>query len=104
MKKNRPAVLVRVIAEPRDRDKLAKILFEQTTTIGLRYYSVGRMILKRTSQYLKTRFGNVTVKIVEEPNGEKRVSPEYEDLKRLAAVNNVPLNVLHNEIIKTFNK
>ncbi len=104
MKKNRPAVLVRVIAEPRDRDKLANILFEETTTIGLRYYSVGRLILKRTSQALKTRFGNVTVKIVEEPNGKKRVSPEYEELKRLAAANNVPLNVLHNEIVKTFNK
>lgn len=104
MKKNRPAVLVRVIAEPRDRDKLANILFEDTTTIGLRYYSVGRMILKRTSQALKTRFGNVTVKIVEEPNGEKRISPEYEELKRLAAANNVPLSVLHNEIVKTFNK
>ena len=104
MKKNRPAVLVRVIAEPLDRDKLAKILFEETTTIGLRYYSVGRMILKRTSQALNTRFGNVTVKIVEGPNGEKRISPEYEELKRLAAANNVPLSVLHNEIVKTFNK
>jgi uncharacterized protein (TIGR00299 family) protein len=104
MKKNRPAVLVRVIAEPRDRDKLAKILFEETTTIGMRYYSVGRLILKRTSQALKTRFGNVTVKIVEEPNGETRISPEYEELKRLAAANNVPLNVLHNEIVKAFKK
>jgi pyridinium-3,5-bisthiocarboxylic acid mononucleotide nickel chelatase len=104
MKKNRPAVLVRVIAEPRDRDKLAKILFEETTTIGLRFYSVGRLILKRTSQALKTRFGNVTVKIVEEPNGETRISPEYEELKRLAAANNVPLNVLHNEIVKAYKK
>ena len=84
MKKNRPAMLVRIIAEPRDRDKLAKILFEETTTIGLRYYSVGRMILKRTETTIKTRFGDVKVKIVQEPSGEKRISPEYDELKRIA--------------------
>jgi uncharacterized protein (TIGR00299 family) protein len=102
MKKNRPAMLVRVIAEPRDRDKLAKILFEETTTIGLRYYSVGRLILKRTETTIKTRFGDLKVKILQEPSGEKRVSPEYDELKRLANDKNVPLNVLRDEIVKNF--
>jgi uncharacterized protein (DUF111 family) len=102
MKKNRPAVLVRVIAEPRDRDKLAKILFEETTTIGLRYYPVGRLILNRTETTIKTRFGDLKVKILQEPSGEKRVSPEYDELKRLANDKNVPLNVLRDEIVKNF--
>ena len=102
MKKNRPAVLVRVIAEPSDRDKLAKILFEETTTIGLRYYSVGRLILKRTETTIETRFGDVKVKILQEPSGEKRISPEYDELKRIANDKNVPLNVLRDEIVKNF--
>jgi pyridinium-3,5-bisthiocarboxylic acid mononucleotide nickel chelatase len=102
MKKNRPAVLVRVIAELRARDRLAKILFEETTTIGLRYHSVGRIILNRTEATIKTRFGDVRVKILEEPGGEKRISPEYDELKRIAIEKKIPLNVLRDEIVKSF--
>jgi pyridinium-3,5-bisthiocarboxylic acid mononucleotide nickel chelatase len=102
MKKNRPAVLVRVIAEPRDRDRLARILFEETTTIGLRYHSVGRIILNRTEATIKTRFGDVKVKIFQEPGGEKRINPEYDDLKRIAIEKKIPLNVLRDEIVKSF--
>jgi uncharacterized protein (DUF111 family) len=102
MKKNRPAVLVRVIAEPRNRDSLAKILFEETTTIGLRYHSVNRIILNRTEATIETRFGDVKVKIWQEPNGEKRISPEYEELKRIAIEKNIPLRVLRDEIVKSF--
>jgi uncharacterized protein (DUF111 family) len=102
MKKNRPAVLLQVIAEPRDRDRLAKILFEETTTIGLRYHSVNRIILNRTEATIETRFGDVKVKIWQEPNGEKRISPEYEELKRIATEKNIPLRVLRDEIVKGF--
>jgi uncharacterized protein (TIGR00299 family) protein len=102
MKKNRPAVLVRVIAEQRDRDRLAKILFEETTTIGLRYHPVSRIILNRTEEIIKTRFGDVKVKIWQEPSGEKRISPEYDELKRIAMEKKIPLNVLRDEIVKSF--
>ncbi len=104
MKKNRPATLVRVIAKPSDREKLAKILFRETSTIGLRYYPVNRMILKRTSKKLKTRFGLVKVKIVEEPDGTKRATPEYDDLRRIAAAKKIPLMVLFEEILKSFHE
>jgi uncharacterized protein (TIGR00299 family) protein len=102
MKKNRPAVLVRVIAELQDRDRLAKILFEETTTIGLRYHSVGRIILNRTEATVRTRFGDVKVKIFQEPGGEKRITPEYDELKRIAIEKKIPLNVLRDEIVKSF--
>jgi uncharacterized protein (DUF111 family) len=95
-------VLVRVIAEPLDRDRLAKILFEETTTIGVRYYPVGRIILKRTERTIKTRFGDVKVKILQEPSGEKRVSPEYDELKRIADDKNLPLSIVRDEVVKSF--
>ncbi|HKY08897.1 MAG TPA: nickel pincer cofactor biosynthesis protein LarC, partial [Candidatus Binatia bacterium] len=47
MKKNRPGVLLRIIAAPGDRDKLARIIFQETSTIGIRFYPIGRTILKR---------------------------------------------------------
>jgi uncharacterized protein (DUF111 family) len=44
----------------------------------------------------------VKVKIWQEPNGEKRISPEYEELKRIAIEKNIPLRVLRDEIVKSF--
>jgi uncharacterized protein (TIGR00299 family) protein len=100
MKKNRPGTLLRVIAEPRDREKLARIIFHETSTIGIRYYSIGRIILKRESKKIKTRYGEVTVKIVEQPDGGKRAMPEYDDMKRLAAVKKLPIKLIHDEVMR----
>lgn len=102
MKKSRPGTLLRVIAEPAHRERLAKILFRETSTIGVRYYPVNRMILKRASKKVKTRFGTVKVKIIEEPDGSKRATPEYEDLKRIAAAKKVPLKILYDEVLRSF--
>jgi pyridinium-3,5-bisthiocarboxylic acid mononucleotide nickel chelatase len=100
MKKNRPATLLSVVAEPHDREKLAGIIFEETSTIGLRFYPVKRMILKRESKTVKTRFGAVTVKIVEQPDGSKRAAPEYDDVKRIAAANKIPIKLIHDEVAR----
>jgi len=104
MKKNRPATLLRVIAEPAKRDQLGEILFHETSTIGVRYYPVGRMILSRTSDTVKTRFGTVRIKIIEESDGTKRTTPEYDDLKRIAAAKKIPLRLIHEEVMKNFTK
>ncbi|MGH7809948.1 MAG: nickel pincer cofactor biosynthesis protein LarC, partial [Candidatus Binatia bacterium] len=67
MKKNRPAVTLTVICASSQRESVANIIFQETSTIGIRSYPVSRMILKRESKTVKTRFGEVTVKIVEQP-------------------------------------
>jgi uncharacterized protein (TIGR00299 family) protein len=102
MKKNRPGTLLRIIAEPELREKMAEIVFSETTTIGLRYYPVKRVILKRGAGRVKTRFGTVEVKIIEEPDGTKRATPEYDDLKRIAAKKNISLKTLYDEVIRNF--
>ena len=100
MKKNRPGTLLRVIAEPRDREKLARIIFQETSTIGIRYYPIGRIILQRKSKKIKTRYGEVAVKIVEQPDGRKRAMPEYDDIKRLAAAKKLPIKLIHDEVMR----
>jgi uncharacterized protein (TIGR00299 family) protein len=100
MKKNRPAVTLTVICAPSQRESVADIIFQETSTIGIRSYPVCRMILKRESKTVKTRFGEVTVKIVEQPDGRKRAAPEYDDLKRIAAAKKIPLQQLHDEILR----
>jgi pyridinium-3,5-bisthiocarboxylic acid mononucleotide nickel chelatase len=104
MKKNRPATLLRVIAEPKDREALARIILSETSTIGVRYYPVGRIILKRMSERIKTRHGTIRVKVVEEPNGTRRVSPEYDDLKRIATAKKIPLKLLYEELVRSNKK
>jgi pyridinium-3,5-bisthiocarboxylic acid mononucleotide nickel chelatase len=104
MKKNRPGTLLTVISEPAGGQSLAKIIFQETSTIGIRSYPVSRMILKRESKKVKTRFGEVTVKIVEQPDGSKRAAPEYDDLKRIAAANKLPIKQLHDEVMRIVGK
>jgi len=104
MKKNRPATLLTVICEPSHREALAKIIFVETSTIGMRYYSVNRMILERETQKLKTRYGQITLKVVEQPDGTRRSMPEYDDLKRIAAAKKIPLKRLHDEIMRIVGK
>lgn len=104
MKKNRPGTLLRIISESSTRDRLAEIIFKETSTIGIRYYPVKRLVLKRVPLRLKTRFGSVWVKMIEEPDGEKRIVPEYEELKKLAEVKRIPLKWLYDEVLGSFNK
>lgn len=87
MKKSRPGTLLSVIARPEDRETLARIVFEETTTLGLRIYSAERRVKARHSVEIATPHGTVRIKIAE--NGS--FAPEYEDCRRLARETGVPL-------------
>jgi len=104
MKKNRPATLLTAICEPLHRDDIEKIILQETSTIGVRSYPVSRTILKRQSKKIKTRFGDVAVKIVEQPDGRTRATPEYDDLKRIAAAKKLPIKQLHDEVMRVVGK
>lgn len=102
MKKNRPGTLLRIIAEPATRKALADVVLSETSTIGIRCYPVERITLPREAGKVETRFGRVRVKIVEEPGGRRRATPEYEDIKRIAAEKKVPLKLLYDEVARNF--
>jgi uncharacterized protein (DUF111 family) len=104
MKKNRPGTLLRVIGEPRDRDKLSKIIFQETSTIGIRCYPIGRIILQRELKKVKTRYGDIAVKIAEQPDGSKRAAPEYDDIKRIAVTRKLPIKLIHDEVMRIVGK
>ena len=100
MKKNRPATLLTVICELAQRDRLAAVILQETTTIGVRYYPVSRMLLARAAKKVTTRFGEVTVKIITQPDGSRRATPEYDDLKRIAAAKRISLKTIHDEAMR----
>lgn len=104
MKKNRPATRLSVICDAAHRDAVARILFQETTTIGLRYHGIRRLVLPRHSERINTRFGALTVKFVVQPDGTRRAAPEYDDLKRIAAMRKVPLKSVHEELLRSLRK
>jgi len=95
MKKSRPGVTLRVLADPADRDRLAAIVFAETSTIGLRYSTAHRMLLPREERLVETPYGSIRVKVARAPDGTANVAPEYEDCRALAVAKGVPLKVVH---------
>ena len=87
MKKNRPGVLVWVLCEATDRERLSGLLFAETSTLGIRIYPVERIALRREHRALETLYGKVGIKLAHQPDGRIHVAPEYEDCKRRALAN-----------------
>lgn len=84
MKKNRPGFLLRVLARPAERDRLARIIFAESTAIGVRVSEWDRLVLDRKSVRVTTSLGRVRVKLIRGPDGRGEVTPEYDDCKRIA--------------------
>jgi pyridinium-3,5-bisthiocarboxylic acid mononucleotide nickel chelatase len=99
MKKNRPATVLHVLAEPASRDALAAIVLRETSAIGLRFHAVERMILPREQVTVGTEYGAVQVKIARAPDGSVNVAPEYDDCRRIARARGVPLKAVYQAAI-----
>lgn len=99
MKKTRPGILLTVLSDKRDLDRLSKVIFRESTTIGLRYYEAQRKILKRSAGRLETKYGRIRVKVSSGPGGMKKVTPEYEDCKKIARARKIPLRKVWKEVM-----
>ena len=91
MKKNRPGVLLTVLTEQNHFENITATLFQETTTLGLRYYETNRRTLARHSTQVTTAFGLVDVKFACLGNKIINVMPEYESCSSLAQKANVAL-------------
>jgi uncharacterized protein (DUF111 family) len=92
MKKNRPGTLVSILCRPTDRELLTKLLFDETTTLGVRSYEVERRALEREFVSVETKFGAISVKVARGRDGRVRnVAPEFEDCRAAALGAGVPL-------------
>ncbi len=83
MKKNRPGILLTVLVKPEEKDRFARLIFENTTTIGIRYILKDRFILNRKTEEVSTKLGKARIKI-SEGYGTVKAKPEYEDAAGIA--------------------
>lgn len=102
MKKGRPGTLLRVLAPPAKRERLAGIVFTETTTIGLRWSRWQRLVLPREERRVETAYGTVAIKVVRTPDGREHGAPEYEDCRRIALARGVPLRVVYEAALAAF--
>jgi uncharacterized protein (DUF111 family) len=89
MKKGRLGFRVTVLAAIDRVDTLARAVLAETTSIGVRYRTMGRMVLPRRIEPVATEFGAIAVKIVVRPSGEETAEPEFEDVARAALARGV---------------
>ena len=86
MKKNRPGQLLSVICSADDVSRLEHIIFNETTTIGIRRSVHQRSLLERMEMTVNTQYGEAEVKICRTPE-KLKVYPEYESVKKLCIAN-----------------
>ena len=100
MKKNRPATMLSVLCTPERVEALIRVILTETTTFGLRRYTVERSKLARDFVKVQTRWGIVRVKRGYWGDGLIKAVPEYEDCKQLAEQNGVSLRQVFEEAIR----
>jgi uncharacterized protein (TIGR00299 family) protein len=97
MKKNRPGHLLTVICPTGKLSSVAKFLFKETTTLGLRWHEEEREKTDRKIQSLQTKYGRIRFKLARWEGSIVNLSPEYDDCKRLALERGVPLKEVFEE-------
>lgn len=97
MKKNRPGVLLTVIASPAKAAACEDVLLTHTPTFGVRRAAWARTCLDRTVESVTTRFGVIRVKIGRRGGAVVRVAPEFEDCAAAARSQSVPLREVMRE-------
>lgn len=105
MKKSRPGVLLTVICAPEQVTVCEAILFQETTTLGIRRLWQQRSMLQREIHSVETVYGSIQIKLAWlDQTGQKPVTvqPEYEDCARIAREHNLPWREVHRLALETW--
>jgi hypothetical protein len=102
MKKNRPGTLLTVLCKPEDAARLSQLIFTETTTLGVRRRDEMRQTLTRRWEKVNTPWGEVRIKIASMNGTVTNYAPEYEDCRRIAAEQHVPLKTVMGEAVEAY--
>jgi uncharacterized protein (TIGR00299 family) protein len=91
MKKQRPGVLLTVLAAPEQREQMLELIFLECTTLGVREYTVHRTVLERRHETVQTPFGSIRIKIGRWNGRDVTFAPELDDCQRRAAEHDAPV-------------
>ncbi len=100
-KKGRPTWEVTVMVEKGDIEEVKKIIFEETSTLGVRVGETRRIVADRSVSKIETKWGEAKVKVSAEKD---RAAPEYESCKKIAEKENIPLRKVYEEVKRQYIK
>jgi uncharacterized protein (TIGR00299 family) protein len=95
MKKQRPGVMLGVLAPGEAVAAVEAVLFRETGTFGVRRYAVERSKLRREAVTVRTPWGEVKAKRGWREGGPEVITPEYEDCARVARERGVALREVY---------
>ena len=96
MKKNRPGVLLSALCGPDEKEAVMKLLFMETTTLGVRSYEVARRALQRSVVHVETQYGMIDVKVARPDGRIVNEMPEFEQCRAAATKAGVPVKVVED--------
>ena len=99
MKKGRPGTLLTVLTERIGLDTVLKVIFAETSSIGVRMHPMERKKLVRRVKDVQTSFGNVRVKAVIN-DGREMLIPEFEECRRIAVEKGLALKDVYRALEK----
>jgi pyridinium-3,5-bisthiocarboxylic acid mononucleotide nickel chelatase len=102
MKKGRAGTLLTVLCKPEYAERLTKLVFAETTTLGVRRRDEQRQTLARRWENVQTSWGTVRIKIASMNGSISNYAPEYEDCRALAEANRVPLKTVLEEATQQY--
>lgn len=98
MKKGRPAIKLTILSDLPQRDRLIQTLFEESTTLGLRFYQAQRKKLLREIKLIETRYGQIRVKLGYLDNRLCQIAPELSDCQEWADKLGLPIKEVYEEV------
>ena len=102
MKKSRPGMVLTILAKPADAEKLTRIVFAETSTLGVRRRDEHRQVLDRRWETVITPWGEVRMKIASLNGTVTNFAPEYDDCRRIAEEKRVPLKNIMQEATQAY--
>ncbi|NMF03800.1 nickel pincer cofactor biosynthesis protein LarC [Clostridium beijerinckii] len=100
MKKGRPGIKLSVLISEKIEKDILDIVFEETTSIGVRKYKVEKIMLNREFSKVETQYGEVTIKKSYYKGNLVKYKPEYEECKKIAKENNITMEKVYREVYK----
>jgi len=104
MKKNRPAVKVSVLVPPAKREAVSHILLTETSTFGIRFTEMDRVVLDRQSMDVQTPYGKIAVKVGSLDGQVIHFSPEYDMCKQVALKKKIPVKIVYDTVLRMAEK
>lgn len=101
MKKGRPAIKLSILVDKATEKAVLEVVFKETTSLGIRKSKVEKIMLKRKFFTLKTKYGDVTIKSADYDGETVKYKAEYEDCKKIARENKIPIAKVYREVDRT---